>query len=287
MTLKPLLASVLNLVLSESYLDPHTALLPSWLALVDLANGLHIPAQPVEHDRQERATLCAWAWQSIHRILDGTTSQDPPSDIPLLDDHTATHRLLRPFTYFTPPAETPTPTPTQRGSGTMREDLVILDACADVVGLLVDHPAGRRAFVRELQTDECALVRFIEHGEVVDGWTTEDDSDSDSEDDADADGAASATTTDHNARPGEKALGRVKARLMASLADLCAEPGMRLFPTPNEETSSSSSSLGSTFVRWIGKGRDDLVTCGVLCVGNYITDGKPQAFSWWVTAESV
>ncbi|GHJ85612.1 hypothetical protein NliqN6_2014 [Naganishia liquefaciens] len=291
-SLKPLLASLLNLLLSETYLVPHTTLLPCWLPLVRWANELHIPAAEGKDEDEggcaveEKATMASWAWQCVHRLLDAAASHDPPREIPSLDAAAAddddddlfaiTHHLFRPLTHFAEPADAVAPS---RGAGTMLPDLTILEACADVVCLLADHPAGgRRVCLGAVQsqqdtTDAHLLVRFIEYAEVVDGWTGEDadaDADDDSESEQEAESRVPSPPPPTDARPGENALGRVKARLMALLADLCAEPGIRLFPT---DASVRKRGLGGTLVRWIGHDRrDDLVTCGLLCMGNYITD---------------
>lgn len=264
---KPFLAAILNLVLSPTYPAPRTHLLThaSWTRLVILANRTYRPCEPLDDTQHvqvgERATLASWAWKIVLAILETTPDTETTTEtvIPATEDIPISERtttdLCAPLEYFSCPSPGAAP-----DAETMSEDLDILSDCTTVLQILCTTPSGVRAFVPVLQNEQEAgrwLVGFVEYGDVVDGWADSEDSDSD-------DGG------DPVSRPGEKALGRAKASLMACLAELCAASQLELFGDVGQR----GGWFWDVLVRWVGSARDDLVSCALLCIGNYINDGK-------------
>lgn len=259
--LKPFLATILNLVLSPNYPFPRTHLLQNdaWTSLVRLANRIYLPCEPIRDetllDAGTRASLASWTWKSVLAVLE-TPPEDPEpteSTNPISAE-TATD-LLAPLEHLSRPHPNPPPDGT-----TMSKDLEILSDCASALGILCTSPLGT-AFVRLLQSETDAgrwLVGFVEDGDVVPGWEMDDPDTSEEEEEDEA------GERDAGLQVGEKALGKVKARIMACLAELCASTEMELFG----DVGGRGNWFWDTLVRWIGGERADLCSCGLLCIGN-------------------
>lgn len=268
-TVKPFLATILNLVLSPTYAPPRTHLLQTgtWTSLVSLANRIYLPCEPIRDDTADvgsRAALASWAWKSALAVLE-TSPKDPETTTAVdpVSSETATS-LLAPLEHLShPPTDTTSSSP---------HDLDILRDCAAMLGILCTSPHGT-TFVHLLQRETDAgrwLLGFIEDGDVPRGWAEMDDLDSDSEEDGVDDPGA----RDAGLRVGEKALGEVKARIMVCLAELCASVELELFA----DVGGRGGWFWDTLVRWVGSEREDLCSCGLLCIGNYIHDGTHGSY---------
>jgi hypothetical protein len=269
---KPYLASILNLVLSSEYPTPRTHLLHTgaWATLVRLANRIYRPAEPrsEEHpgpaERNTRAVVAGWAWKSVLAVLETDSESFPiPSDAPA--------DLCAPLEHFSRAHPSPGP-----DAGTMEEDLEIMHSATTAIGLLCTCPPGVGAFVQLFRSETEAarrVVGFVEDGDVVPGWDEVEDSDG--EEDEDNDQNQVTPSAEPGLRKGEKELGKAKASLMSSLAELCASEELQLF-------AGDSNWFWDTLMRWVTSEREDLVDCALMCLGNYVNSGTPGsgALSW-------
>lgn len=256
-----MLASILNLVLSSESTAARTHLVRTGgcYALVRLANRIYLPAEPPRTDEQPespppvvdrntRAIVASWAWKSVLAILETDSSET--TDVPFPEG--GPEELCAALQHFS--RAHPVPAPSLE---TMEEDLEILHSATTAIGLVCTSPSGIPAYVQLLRNETDAgrwLTGFVEDGDVVPGWEALKDSDSEAED------------TDPNLRQGEKELGKAKATVMTSLAELSASEQLQLF-------AGDGCWFGSTLMRWLHSPREDLVDCALMCLGNYVNTG--------------
>ncbi|KAJ9093124.1 hypothetical protein QFC19_008467 [Naganishia cerealis] len=259
--------------------------------------------------RALRAVLSSWAWKIVSSVseTEAFTKSDVLSAVP---PRTLVHLTapLEHFSRNVSSVENNEQPEQQQSdpSSTMSDDLEILGSCSTLVHLLSTtavgsklisdamYVAGQRVHDQvEIGRAAERMLGFVEFADVVDTW--EDEDEDEDEDGEEQDGmeqrhnvsTGTAANPTHQAnsaspkstlRPGEKQLGAAKSSIMAALAEVCA--GFEFFDHERDE----GLWLWQTITRWIGVGateeesvedgareaRDDLISCGLLCIGNYI-----------------
>ncbi|KAL7411517.1 hypothetical protein BDY24DRAFT_133023 [Mrakia frigida] len=239
-------------------------------AILSLANQLYLPLESAGGESstgpspEERATICLWAWKTIHEVslLDPPPTFDPASFLPL---------LLPPIKAFLPSTSTPSQQPPT--SSLLSLDLQILSLSTQILG---SQTIASETFQLALFNHPFFLSSILQFIERVDLPPTA-PAPSPAADDEDEDDDES----DEEEEDGGKALSLVKGTLVSVVVAVMGEDevGELVLGGESEEEGKASEGkeLREVLERWVGlalpkedggEEREDLGICAVLSLGN-------------------